>query len=72
MFGIMIVENSPVTMEYLELKLEKMKHKYWVLYKFRGVENVEQACESGRIDIVLINVCLDNKSGLLRDRKSVV
>ena len=64
MFGIMIVENSPVTMEYLELKLEKMKHKYRVLYKFRGAENVEQACESGRIDIVLINVCLDNKSGL--------
>lgn len=64
MLGVMIVEDSPFTMEYLELELYKMKHKYKVLCKFRGVENVELACESGRINIVLMDVCLGEKSGL--------
>ena len=64
MLGIMIVEDSPFTMEYLELELYKLKHKYKVLCKFRGVENVELACESGRINIVLMDVCLGEKSGL--------
>jgi hypothetical protein len=64
MLGIMIVEDSPFTMEYLELELLKEKHKYEVLCKFRGIENVELACESGRINIVLMDVCLGEKSGL--------
>lgn len=64
MSGVMIVEDSPVTMEYLESELGKVKNKYRVLCKFRGVENVEPACESGRINIVLMDVCLDDKSGL--------
>jgi len=67
--GIMIVEDSPVTMEYLELELEKAKHKYKIMCKFRGVENVEPACESGRINIVLMDVCLGDSSGLDLARK---
>ena len=69
MIGIMIVEDSPVTMEYLELELEKAKHKYKIMCKFRGVENVEPACESGRINIVLMDVCLGDSSGLDLARK---
>ena len=64
MFGIMIVEDSPFTIEYLELKLDKMKDKYQLICKFREAENALPACESGKIDIVLIDVCLNAASGL--------
>ncbi len=64
MFGIMIVEDSPFTIEYLELKLSKMKNKYQVICKFRDAQNAVPACESGQIDIVLIDVCLNAVSGL--------
>ena len=64
MFGIMIVEDSPFTIEYLELKLSKMKNKYQVICKFRDAQNAVPACESGQIDIVLIDVCLNDASGL--------
>lgn len=64
MFGIMIVEDSPFTIEYLELKLAKMKNKYQIICKFREAKNAIPACVSGQIDIVLIDVCLNDTSGL--------
>lgn len=63
MANIMILEPSAFSMKLLEYEFVKAKKKYKILYKLRTLKNIQEKPELSKVDIVLIDACLDEGSG---------
>ena len=63
MANIMILEPSAFSMKLLEYEFAKAKKKYKILYKLRTLKNIEEKPELRKVDMVLIDACLDEGSG---------
>ena len=63
MANIMILEPSAFSMKLLEYEFVKAKKKYKILYKLRTLKNIQEKPELSKVDIVLIDACLDEGGG---------
>lgn len=64
MTGVLIVEDSKVMREYLERMLI-LSEEYVPVASIENAANADIFCMSGRVDLVLMDVCTaDNSSGL--------
>lgn len=65
MASIMILETSAFSMKLLEYEFYKVRKKHKILYKLRSLKNIEEKPELSKVDIILIDACLeDNNCGI--------
>ncbi|RKW40403.1 MAG: DNA-binding response regulator [Lachnospiraceae bacterium] len=65
MASIMILETSAFSMKLLEYEFYKVRKKHKILYKLSSLKNIEEKPELSKVDIILIDACLeDNNCGI--------
>jgi hypothetical protein len=62
MVSIMILETSVFSMKMLEYEFEKAGKKYKIRYKLRSLKNVVEKPELSKVDLILIDACLDDSA----------